>query len=143
MIYTPLTRLASRICYDAHKDVMDKNGVPYVFHPYHVAEQMDDEISVAVALLHDVVEDTDITFEDLKSMGIPDDVIEPLRLLTHEKGVPYMDYIHPIKSNPIATKVKLADLAHNMDKSRWGRPLTDHENEKYGLYCAAKKYLSE
>ncbi len=141
MIYTPLTRLASRICYEAHKDVMDKNGVPYVFHPYHVAEQMDDEVSTAVALLHDVVEDTKMTFDDLRSQGIPENVIEPLKLLTHEKGVPYMDYIRPIKTNQIATKVKLADLAHNMDKTRWSRPMTDHENEKYDLYCKAKDYL--
>jgi len=141
MIYTPLTRLASRICYDAHKDVMDKNGVPYVFHPYHVAEQMDDEISVAVALLHDVVEDTEMTFDGLRSLGIPESVIGPLKLLTHEEGVPYMDYIRPIKTDETATKVKLADLAHNMDKTRWGRPMTERENQKYELYCEARAYL--
>ena len=93
MIYTPLTYLAMRIAYDAHHGVLDKSGAPYVFHPYEVASRMDDEVSTAVALLHDVVEDTDVTFEDLAAQGIPEEAIRPLRLLTHDPEVPYMDYI--------------------------------------------------
>ena len=65
MIYTPLTYKAMRICYEAHKDVLDASGAPYVFHPFIVANRMKDEITTCVALLHDVVEDTDWTFEDL------------------------------------------------------------------------------
>ena len=121
MIYTPLTYLAMRIAYDAHHGTMDKSGAPYVFHPFTVAESMDDEISTAVALLHDVVEDTDITFDDLRGKGIPESVIVPLRLLTHEKGTDYMEYIRSIGTDPIATKVKLADLSHNMDVTRYCR----------------------
>ena len=66
MIYTPLTRKAMRIAYEAHHGQFDETGVPYVFHPFHVAEQMTDEITTCMALLHDVVEDTDVTFEDLE-----------------------------------------------------------------------------
>ena len=118
MIYTPLTKKALKICFDAHKEQVDKTGLPYVFHPFHLAEQMDDEISTVCALLHDVVEDTDITLPDLLEMGFPDEVIEVLTLLTHIDSVPYMDYVKEIKKHPIATKVKIADLKHNSDLTR-------------------------
>lgn len=118
MIYTALTKKAMKVCFEAHKDQLDKTGVPYVFHPFHLAEQMDDEISTVCALLHDVVEDTDITLEDLKEMGFPQEAIEVLALLTHADEVPYMDYVREISRNKIATKVKIADLMHNSDVTR-------------------------
>ena len=118
MIYTALTKKALRISFNAHKNQLDKSGMPYVYHPFHVAEQMKDEYSTSVALLHDVVEDTDITLDELKSNEFPDDVIEALSLMTHSDDVPYLDYIRNLKDNPIARRVKLADLAHNSDLSR-------------------------
>ena len=118
MIYTALTKKALRLCFDAHKDQTDKTGMPYVFHPFHLAEQMTDEVSTVCALLHDVVEDTDYTLEDLSKMGYPSEVIDVLRLLTHDPEVPYFDYVKAISVNPIAKQVKLADLAHNSDLSR-------------------------
>ena len=118
MIYTTFTKKALRISFNAHKNQLDKSGMPYVYHPFHVAEQMKDEYSTCVALLHDVVEDTDITLDELKSNGFPDEVIEALLLMTHSDDVPYLDYIRNLKDNPIARKVKSADLAHNSDLSR-------------------------
>ncbi len=118
MIYTPTTKKALKICFDAHKNQVDKSGMPYVFHPFHLAEQMEDEITTIVALLHDLVEDTDYTFNDLKQMGFSSEVIDALTLMTHDKSVPYMEYVNKIKENPIATAVKLADLKHNSDLSR-------------------------
>lgn len=118
MIYTALTKKALRLCFDAHKEQTDKTGMPYVFHPFHLAEQMTDEISTVCALLHDVVEDTDYTLEDLSKMGYPSEVIDVLRLLTHAPEVPYFDYVKAISVNPIAKQVKLADLAHNSDVTR-------------------------
>ena len=118
MIYTHLTKKALKIAFEAHKDQLDKSGLPYVFHPFHLAEQMDDEYSVCVALLHDVAEDTDMTVDDLAAEGFPREVIDALSLLTHERGVPYMDYIREIRKNPLAARVKLADLEHNSDSSR-------------------------
>ena len=118
MIYTALTKKALRISFNAHHKQVDKSGLPYVYHPFHVAEQMDDEYSTCVALLHDVAEDSDMTLSDLRAEGFPDEVIDALALLTHDKNVPYMDYIKKIRTNPIATKVKLADLEHNSDLSR-------------------------
>ena len=118
MIYTLMTKKALKICFEIHKNQVDKSGLPYVFHPFHLAEQMDDEISVCCALLHDVVEDSDMTLRDLRAMGFPEEVVEVLSLLTHDKSVPYMDYINEIKKNPVAVKVKLADLKHNSDPTR-------------------------
>ena len=118
MIYTPLTKKALKLCFEAHKNQVDKTGLPYVFHPFHLAEQMKDEYSTVCALLHDVVEDTEYTFEDLIKMGFPNEVIEALKLLTHEDDVPYMDYVKALSVNPIAKAVKIADLTHNSDTSR-------------------------
>ena len=118
MIYTPLTKKAMRLCFDAHKEQVDKAGAPYVFHPFHLAEQMRDELSTVCALLHDVVEDTDITLDDIAAAGFPAEVIEALSLLTHDDAVEYMDYVRTIAENPIARRVKIADLKHNSDTSR-------------------------
>lgn len=118
MIYTDMTKKAMKMCFEAHKDQVDKSGMPYVFHPFHLAEQMEDEKTTIVALLHDVIEDTDYTFDDLIRLGFDDDVIEALKLMTHDDDVPYMGYVAKIKDNLIAKAVKLADLQHNSDLSR-------------------------
>ena len=118
MLYTPLTKKALKLSFAAHKDQLDKSGMPYVYHPFHVAEQMETEETVAVALLHDVIEDTDYTLEDLKTMGFPDSGTGALALMTHDDSVPYLDYVAKLKDNPIARAVKLADLRHNSDLSR-------------------------
>lgn len=117
MIYTSMTMKAMTIAYNAHHGQLDYNSMPYIFHPMHLAEQMDDEISCTVALLHDVVEDTAVTMEQLSEV-FPQAVIAPLRLLTHDDDTPYFDYVRRIKNDPVAKKVKLADLAHNSDQSR-------------------------
>lgn len=107
-----------KISFEAHKNQVDKNGIPYIYHPVHLAEQMTDENTICVALLHDVVEDTDMTFEQLANEGFSDEIIDALRLMTHNKAVSYMKYVEKIKCNPIATAVKLADLRHNSDLTR-------------------------
>ena len=118
MIYTSLTRLALKVSFEAHKDQVDHSGTPYVYHPYHLSEQMTDETTTCIALLHDVVEDTDITLAQLREMGFPDIVVEAVGVLTREHSVPYQEYIKRVKSNPLARIVKLADLEHNSDMSR-------------------------
>ncbi|MBQ8010113.1 MAG: HD domain-containing protein [Oscillospiraceae bacterium] len=118
MIYTALTKKAMQIAYAAHHGQTDKTGVPYILHPMHLAEQMEDEYSACAALLHDVVEDTELTFSDLEAEGFPAEVIEALKLLTHDPAVPYLDYVKAVRPNPIARAVKLADLHHNSDLTR-------------------------
>ena len=134
MIYTEMSIKAMKIAYEAHLGQLDYNDVPYIFHPYHLAEQMDDEVSCTVALLHDVVEDTPITLSDLEQI-FPAQVVEIVRLLTHDEGVDYFDYIREIKKNPIATKVKLEDLKHNSDESR---SIGSNLSEDQLLYWKAK-----
>ena len=142
MIYTAFTKKALRISFNAHKNQLDKSGMPYVYHPFHVAEQMKDEYSTCVALLHDVVEDTDMTFDDLRNEGIDEAVIEALELLTHSPDVPYMDYVAKIKGHPVAEAVKLADLRHNSDLSRFDN-VTETILQKNQKYLDAIKYLTE
>ena len=142
MIYTEATKKAMLLCYEAHRDQTDKSGVPYVFHPIHLAEQMRDEDTTVTALLHDVVEDTAYTFDDLVKMGFSENVITALKLLTHDKSVPYMEYVAKIKENPVAKAVKLADLAHNSDLSRLNS-VDDKARSRIQKYEAAKKLLLE
>lgn len=130
MIYTELTKKAMKVAYDAHSGQTDKSGLPYIFHPIHLAEQMQDEISACVAMLHDVIEDTSISIFDLKKEGFPEDVLDALLLLTHADGSPYMSYIRAIKTNPVATTVKIADLKHNMDLSRLSESSIDDKARK-------------
>lgn len=125
-----------KIAYNAHHGQVDKVGVPYIFHPFHLAEQMTDEYSTCVALLHDVVEDTSVTLEELGEI-FPEEVIIALRLLTHEKEIDYFDYVRAIKSNSIATAVKLADLRHNSDETR----LTGADIDKEKMDARREKYL--
>lgn len=118
MIYTQKTKKALKLCFEAHKEQTDKSGMPYVFHPFHLAEQMQTEETTIVALLHDVVEDTDYTIADLSAMGFDKNVTDALSLLTHDDATEYLDYVRAVKENPIAKAVKLADLKHNADLSR-------------------------
>lgn len=140
MIYTDLTKKALKLCFEAHKEQVDKTGMPYIFHPFHLAEQMDDEISTVCALLHDVVEDTDITFEDLLDMGFTQEIIHVLKLLTREDSVPYMDYIKSISTNTVAKKVKIADLRHNSDITRLD-VIDDRMKERHKKYRQALDLL--
>ena len=140
MIYTPLTKKALTLCFETHKYQKDKSGLPYIFHPFHLAEQMDDEISTVCALLHDVVEDSDCTFDDLRDMGFPDEVIGILKLLTHEDGVDYFDYVKSLSSHPVARKIKLADLRHNSDLSRLDS-VSEYDLRRNEKYLSAIKLL--
>ena len=142
MIYTPLTKKALKLCFQTHKEQVDKTGMPYVFHPFHLAEQMTDELSTVCALLHDVVEDSDCTFEDLDRMGFPKEVIAVLRLLTHEKSVPYMEYVQTLSSNPTARAVKMADLRHNSDLTRLDE-VDEKALERAKKYKTALEFLNK
>lgn len=141
MIYTQSTIKAMKIAYDAHNGQLDKSGVPYIFHPIHLAEQMQNEDECIVAILHDVVEDTNITFDELEK-EFSSTVIEALKLLTHEASVNYMDYIRNIKDNPIAKVVKLADLHHNSDVTRLQKR-TEKDIKRNQKYAEAIRILEE
>lgn len=142
MIYTDQTRRAMCLAYRAHDGQSDKSGVPYLYHPIHLAEQMADEATVTAALLHDVLEDTAMTAQDLREAGISEDVIEAVEQLTRPDGMPYLDYVRRIRGNPIACAVKCADLRHNCDETRIPDP-PEWWKEKRELYLKALEILSE
>ena len=143
MVYTLLTNKAMDIAYHAHHGQLDYNGIPYIFHPIHLAEQMEDEISCCVALLHDVVEDTTVTLADLE-LEFPPAVTQAVDLLTHREGVDYFDYVRAIRANPIALRVKLADIAHNADQTRCiGSGLTEGDLHRWQeKYSKAQEILT-
>lgn len=119
VLYTEATKKAMRLAYRAHHGQMDLGGVPYVFHPYHLAEQMQTEETVCAALLHDVLEDTLLTANDLEREGFSPAIVQAVVHLTHEKQVPYEEYVRQLAADPIARAVKMADLRHNSDETRW------------------------
>ena len=122
MIYTKLTKKAINLAFKAHNGQYDRAGLPYILHPVHIAEQMSDEDTVVAAMLHDVVEDTDYTLDDLRAEGFTTEQIAAVDSLTHREDEDYFDYIKRVKQNRIAVKVKLADLEHNSDMTRLDNP---------------------
>lgn len=123
----------------AHKGQVDKSGQPYILHPLAVASKLDTLELKVIGLLHDTIEDTDVTADYLIEMGIPEDLVKIVELLTKPKGEPYENYLRRVKENPMAKKVKLADLAHNTDASR-ASGLNEARKQKYEL---AKRILQE
>ena len=109
---------AINIAIKARDGQLGKLGQPYVLHPLWVMGQVDSEDEKIAAVLHDVVEDTSVTISELRAQGFSDASMTALELLTHDKTIPYMDYINKLAPNKIARRVKLADLAHNMDINR-------------------------
>ncbi len=142
MIYTAETKKAMKLCFEAHKEQTDKAGLPYVFHPFHLAEQMPDEETTVTALLHDVIEDTPYTLQDLRGMGFSEAVLDALALMSHDKSVPYPDYVAALRPNRIARTVKLADLRHNSDLTRLDA-VDEKALRRVEKYKAAIRLLSE
>ena len=126
----------------AHAGQVDKAGEPYFNHPKRVANNFAGEEEVIVALLHDVVEDTDITLEHLKAEGFSDTVLEALDAITKREGESYDDFINRVKENPIALVVKLADLKDNMDILRLPA-LTETDLQRVAKYHKAYRYLEQ
>ena len=121
------------LCFEKHKNQVDKSGIPYPFHPFHVAESMTDEYSTCVALLHDIIEDTDTTAKDLSDMGFPNEIVEAVQLMSHDSSVDYFEYVRGLKSNALCKAVKLSDLKHNSDLTRLSvvTEFALKRNEKY------------
>lgn len=117
-----LLELAIEVATQAHKGQLDKGGNPYILHPQAVAATLDSTENKIVAYLHDVVEDTEITIEDLKEMGFSYRIVNSIRILTKSKDISYEDYLKSVKKDSNAWHVKMADIKHNMDISRIPEP---------------------
>jgi len=114
--------LAYDIALKAHKGQKDKCGEQYFKHPLTVSNKLSGEKDKIVALLHDVIEDTDVTVNDLKEAGFSDEVVLAVSVITKEAGEDYEEYLNRVKQNPIALRVKIADMEHNSDISRIKNP---------------------
>ena len=139
-----LYRRAVQIATDAHMGQVDKGGNPYIGHPLAVADKVEGMVLKTVAVLHDVLEDSSFTADDLLAEGFPREVVEAVIVLTHNKTDPmsYEDYIRRVRKNPIACAVKIADITHNLDLSRIPHP-TAGDHRRCEKYRRALGYLQE
>ena len=133
--------LALSIARKAHEGQLDKAGVDYIEHPIYVASQVDTEEEKAVALLHDVIEDSPVSAEELLQAGLPETVVTAVQILTKKKEQDYQTYLETVKKNPLARVVKLADLKHNSDLSRLSS-ITEKDRERLKKYKKAIDFLS-
>ena len=113
---------AIAIALESHKGQTDKAGKPYILHPLRLMLKMTADEDMIVAVLHDVVEDSNVTVQDLKAQGFSQEILDALACGTKKKGESYDDFIHRIKKNPLASRVKVADLQDNMDLGRISHP---------------------
>lgn len=125
-----------------HYGQKDKANKPYIFHLLHVMNNLDDLNAKIVGVLHDILEDTDITRNDLLNYGFSEEIVIAVEILTKPKNQKYMDYIENIKSNTIARKVKLIDLKHNIDLTRLSE-ISDKDLKRNIKYLEAYKRLNK
>ena len=125
-----------------HKGQVDKGGNPYILHPLRVMGKVKSLEAKIVAILHDIIEDTDITKEDLLDMEFPYKIVEAIELLSKPKKEDYIHYIRRIKGNPLAKEVKMADLQDNMDLSRLNK-ITEKDLNRVEKYKKAYSILNE
>lgn len=135
-------KLAKIVAYLAHSGQVDKGGHPYIEHPLAVADLVSSPVAKVVALLHDVVEDTTISLDDLRAVGFSDEIIRAVDCITRREGESRPDYLSRVASNPISTAVKIADLTHNSDLTRISnRPLTSKDYARVERYKRERKLL--
>lgn len=132
---------AYEIAKRAHKGQVDKAGEDYIKHPEKVASFVETDEEKAVAYLHDVIEDTELTLEDLHGYEFSKEVIEAVDIITKKKGEDYRSYLNSVKKNKLARAVKLADLRHNSDLTRLTK-VTEKDIERKEKYQKAIEFLN-
>jgi len=133
---------AKEIAEKAHQGQADKGGHPYILHPVRVMERCETEEEKIIAILHDVLEDSDYALGDLRKEGFAEEILEALVCLTHQEGEDYMAYIERVCQNPMAARVKYADLQDNMDISRIPHP-AEKDFARLEKYKKAKARIEE
>ena len=140
--YSELFDLALKIAIRAHEGQKDKSGRDYVMHPIRVAERCKDPKAKIVALLHDTLEDTDVTGEYLREQGFPEEIVEGIISVTKHEGETYKEFVRRASKNPIGKEVKKADLEDNMDIRRL-KEITDEDVIRLRKYLQAWQYLTD
>ena len=137
----PTLNDAIALAISEHRGQRDKIGKPYIFHPLRVMQHMDTDKEKIVAVLHDVVEDTSITLDDLLSKGYSNEIVDAIDCLSKRGSEEYFDYIERVKKSPMAIQVKLADLQDNMDPNRIPDESEQAKKERLAVYKKAYKIL--
>lgn len=140
MIMEKLIKKAYEICLTAHAGQTDKMGMPYHLHPERVASRCSTDAEIIVALLHDTIEDTDVTPEFLMEQGFPQEIVEGVLSVTKRGGESYDDFVARAKKNPIGRIVKIHDLEDNMDIRRLDK-LSDESVTRLRKYLKAYHFL--
>lgn len=138
--YNEQLQFALELAIEKHKNQTDKSGKPYILHPLHVMETVQSDDAKIVAILHDIIEDTDVTEEDLLKAGLSKHIVDAIVMLSKPYDEDYMDYVKKVASNPLAKEVKLADLQHNMDLRRLST-LKERDLVRNRKYQIAYHYL--
>ena len=138
--YNEQFQIALELAVEKHKNQTDKAGNPYILHPLHVMENVNSKEGNIVAILHDIIEDTDVTEDYLLKIGLSKRIVDAVVALTRSKDMDYQEYIKNLSSNPLAKEVKLADLEHNMDLKRLPT-LEEKDLERNRKYQIAYHYL--
>lgn len=137
-----MLNIALKVASEYHTGQVDKAGRDYINHPIAVANLVDTENEKIVALLHDIIEDTDMTIEKLKCYGFSTDIILAIKTLTKDNECDYFKYLQNVKKNKLARIVKLADLKHNSDLTRL-KTVTDEDLKRAEKYRKAIEYLEK
>lgn len=131
---------AIAIAVEAHRGQIDKAGKPYILHPMRVMLAGKTQDEMICGILHDVIEDTPVSIDMLAQEGFTKTVLDALCLLTHDRSVPYQDYIKALPQNPLALQVKLYDLHDNLNRERLGT-LTSEDEQRMNKYKKSQEYL--
>jgi (p)ppGpp synthase/HD superfamily hydrolase len=131
---------AIAIAVEAHRGQTDKAGQPYIMHPLRMMLRLDGEAERIVAVLHDVLEDTKVTAAHLRREGFSDEILDALACVTKRKGEKYQGFMARAARNPIARRVKLADLEDNMDVRRLKR-VSERDRKRLSKYLRAWRIL--
>ena len=132
-----LLERAIALAVEKHAGQTDRVGAPYILHPLRVMFRVEGDLDRTVAILHDVVEDTDVTFDDLRAMGFSEAVIAALDGVTRRDDETYEEFVERSAANPVSMRVKLADLEDNMDLRRLVQPLREKDLERLNRYRSA------
>ena len=134
---------AIELATEAHRDQKDKNGQPYIYHPIRVMLAVQSDYEKMVAIMHDIIEDTNWTLEDIAMEGFPNEVVKAVKAITKKKNQPYDEYLEIVKANPIARTIKIADVRDNASPMRLYMLSPDTVIRLTKKYSMALKYLLE
>ena len=137
----PTLEHAITLAVKAHQGQLDKYGRPYILHPLRVMFRLETELEQIVGVLHDVIEDSDITFDDLRRMGYSEEVLTALDGVTRREDETYDEFVTRSLAHPVSRRVKLADLEDNMDLRRLSVQLTEKDFERLQRYRRAWERL--